>query len=121
MTNINSPVVGLMTRSLGYGVCNPDSIAVDGSHDTKQCKIFFAKRHEFWAQQQPKYFFYFKDARLFPGFADCLPGGTVYGDLRGMENCMNVLYDRLHNNYPLIYENGMMWVFDLKQNAKKHN
>ncbi|MDP3561074.1 MAG: hypothetical protein Q8R83_02700 [Legionellaceae bacterium] len=119
MTNINSPTPGLITQSVGFGVCNPDSILDNGSINIDKCKVIFSPRRKYWAVQKPKYFYYFKNAALFPGFADCLPGATLTGQERGASDCMDVLFNRLINNYNLAYKNDLVWVFDMQNKENR--
>jgi len=115
MTNINVPVVGFLAQAPGFGVCEPRAIGGDGSIDLSRCKTAFMRRYEYWSQQRPRYFFYFDHPALFPGFADCLPKGTLVGQERDGNSCMDELRHRLARQYVLVFENRLMKVFDLER------
>jgi len=48
-----------------------------GAVSLDACKVGFMRRVDYWRAQRTRYFFYFSDKRLFPGFADCLPANTL--------------------------------------------
>jgi hypothetical protein len=115
MTNINVPTVGLLTKAPGFGVCSPDSIAADGGILLKHCQISFMRRYDYWDFQRPQYFYYFTEPSLFPGFAACMPTGTIVGTERGGASCMQELLDRLSRSYRLKAANSIVRVFDLER------
>mgnify|MGYP000224069408 CR=1 FL=1 len=113
MTNINVPLVGLLTGSPGYGVCGPRSIGPGGQIQRSECKVSFMRRWRYWSERRPAHFFYFSDPALFPGFADCLPANTFPGQARQQESCMSDLLDVLSSRYDLLFENKHVKVFDI--------
>lgn len=113
MTNINVPVVGFLTRAPGFGVCSPSSVQPGGRLDIKQCKTALMRRRDYWEGQRPRYFYFFEEKSLFPGFADCLPQGTLTGQNRMAESCMEDLRRRLAGQYPVALSNRNVTVFDL--------
>ncbi len=113
MTNVNVPLVGLLTKAPGFGVCGPASVGQDGTLDTNVCKIMLARRQDYWSTRRPHYFFYFDDRQLFPGFADCLPAHTLTGQARLQATCMTDLLSALSRNYKLVLQNEHVHVFDL--------
>jgi hypothetical protein len=113
MTNINVPTVALFTKFVGFGVCSPESIKKDGGIALSECKIAMTRRYDYWSSMRPRYFFYFEDSRLFPGFADCLPTNSFVGQDRREASCMQDLLDRLSSQYKLIMKNDLIKVFDL--------
>jgi len=113
LTNVNVTTVGVITRHAGFGVCGPEAVGRDGKVDLSKCKAVFMRRADFWRAQQPKYYFYFWSPTLFPGFADCLPTGTLPLEARGGTSCMEDQLARLQANYTKVYENGLFKVFDL--------
>ena len=58
MTDINVPAIGLFTRSVGFGVCAPESIQPSMKIDLDQCKILMARRYDYWRSIRPRYFLY---------------------------------------------------------------
>jgi hypothetical protein len=119
MTNINSPTVGFLTQAPGFGVCSPNAVGQDGTLHLKECKVALMRRYEYWATQQPRYFYYFTAPQLFPGFADCLPEGSIIGSERGGNACMQQLLDALWDNYPVAMKNNIVIVFDLGNRLRR--
>jgi hypothetical protein len=113
MTNINIPTVGFLTRAPGFGVCGPQAIGIAGEIDLQYCKSALMKRYDYWAARRPALFYYFDDRRLFPGFADCVPTGTLTGTERSGPACMRELLEKLSRQYRLISQNSLVRVFDL--------
>jgi hypothetical protein len=113
MTNINTPIIGFFARAPGYGVCELDSLPDAGGVNSQACRIDFQRRHAYWAAQPPRYFYFFRAPELFPGFADCLPGGTLQSVDRGGDDCVAREHDRLSERAEKIFDNGIFEVFDL--------
>ena len=113
MTNINSPIVGFLTDAAGFGVCGEKSIAKDGAIVLDDCKVAFMRRYDHWRSQSVQYFYYFRIPELFPGFADCMPTGTMIGVERGGDSCMESLFRNLNSRYPVVYQNKIVSVFSL--------
>jgi hypothetical protein len=113
MTNINVPTVGFLTRAPGFGVCGPQAIGIAGEIDLQYCKSALMKRYDYWAARRPALFYYFDDRRLFPGFADCVPTGTLVATERSGSACMTELLEKLSQQYRLILQNPFVRVFDL--------
>jgi hypothetical protein len=113
MTNINAPLVGFLAQAPGFGVCSPRAIVASGEIEVSYCKVAHFRRFEHWTAQRPALFFYFDDARLFPGFAECVPTGTLIGAQREGSDCMRDLLDRLSSQYRVIAKNRFVRVFDL--------
>jgi hypothetical protein len=119
MTNINIPTVGFLADAPGFGVCNPQAIGTAGEIDIKYCKSALMRRYEYWAAHRPALFYYFDDPKFFPGFADCVPAGTLVGTERKGPACMTELLDRLSRQYRLVLQNPFVRVFDLT-NPRRH-
>jgi hypothetical protein len=115
MTNINVPAIGLFTRSVGFGVCAPESVQPSMQLDLDQCKIAMTRRYDYWRSIRPRYFFYTTDPRLFPGFADCLPANTYVGQSRREASCLEDLRDRLSSQYALVLKNDLISIYDLSR------
>jgi hypothetical protein len=115
MTNINVPAIGLFTRSVGFGVCAPESVQPSMKLDLDQCKIAMTRRYDYWRSIRPRYFFYTTDPRLFPGFADCLPANTYVGQSRREASCLEDLRDRLSSQYALVLKNDLISIYDLSR------
>ena len=113
MTNINVPTIGYFAESPGYGVCARDAVGTDGTLNVKECKIQQMRRTEYWLSQRPAHFVYFKQARVFPGFATCWPKGAYLGVLRGGSGCNEELGERLDANFRMIASNDLFDVYDL--------
>jgi hypothetical protein len=113
MTNINVPAIGFFTSSTGFGVCGLDSVSGDGTLNRPDCKVAQTRRQQYWNQQQPKYFFFFKQGRVFPGFATCWPKDSYLGLLRGGAGCNEKLGSRLAQNFSAIDSNELFDVYDL--------
>jgi hypothetical protein len=113
MTNINVPIIGFFTSSPGFGVCGLDSVSVDGVLNRQDCKVAQMRRQRYWDQQQSKYFFFFKQGRVFPGFATCWPKDAYLGLLRGGAGCNEKLGSRLAQNFSVIDSNELFDVYDL--------
>jgi hypothetical protein len=113
MTNINTPTVGFFTQEAGFGICGLESIGAQGKIDTSQCKVAFMRQHDYYAQQTPRYMFFFRSPEFFPGFADCLPSETLFASERAGEHCLDVMHQRLTEQFPKIYENALFEVFEL--------
>lgn len=115
MTNINTPIVGFLTKQPGFGACGLKSIASDGP-DLEQCKIALMRNADKYRQERPKYFFFFtEEFRAFPGFATCRPLGKkldVESKLLG-EDCHNVLAETLNERFPAVYTAKEVIVYDL--------
>jgi hypothetical protein len=120
MTNINIPTVGFLVQYPGYGVCDPDSISDIGDLIISKCGTDFIKSTDsITLSQKPKYFFFFTYPTLFPGFASCMPSSTMIG-ARGGNECMNLLFKRLSDNYELKFTNKIVSVFDLQEKIEKN-
>jgi hypothetical protein len=115
MTNINVPTIGVFTRSVGFGVCAPESIQPLKKLDLDQCKIAMTRRYDYWRSIRPRYFFYTADPRLFPGFADCLPANSYVGQSRRQASCMEDLRERLSSQYALVLKNDLISIYDLSR------
>jgi hypothetical protein len=115
MTDINVPAIGLFTRSVGFGVCAPESIQPSMKLDLAQCKIAMTRRYDYWRSIRPRYFFYTIDSRLFPGFADCLPANLYVGQSRRQASCLEDLRDRLSSQYALVLKNNLIEIYDLSR------
>jgi hypothetical protein len=118
MTNINVPSVGFFSESPGYGVCGRDAVSLVGKLDTATCKVAQMRRQQFWRTQHPDYFFYFKQGRVFPGFATCWPRDAYLGIERGGAGCNEELGERLHANFQLVDSNELFDVYDLTVRSK---
>jgi hypothetical protein len=116
MTNINVPVVGFLTRSPGYGVCDQDSISAQGTLNLNDCKVAFNRRNNLYATQRPKYFFFFTRPEFFPGFADCLPDTQLS---EGGE-CVPFMRRRLASNFDRVFKNETFEVYDLHNEVNLH-
>lgn len=112
MTNINTPIIGFFTESPGFGVCGLDSVPSLADFDTSACKVAFMRRHEYWDNQLPRYFFFFRAPELFPGFADCIPVSTLQSVTRE-SNCVEQLRQRLAERASLVFDNGIFEVFEI--------
>lgn len=115
MTNINSPLVGFFTQAPGYGVCDFGALASDMGVDSQACLIDFQRRHAYWANQAPRYFFFFRAPELFPGFGTCLPNQTLQVVTRGGDDCISQLHRRLSNRAEKVFDNELVEVFDLSK------
>jgi hypothetical protein len=115
MTDINVPAIGLFTRSVGFGVCAPESIQPSMKLDLDQCKILMTRRYDYWRSIRPRYFFFTTDPRLFPGFADCLPANSYVGQSRRQASCLEDLRDRLSSQYALVLKNDLISIYDLSR------
>jgi hypothetical protein len=115
MTDINVPAIGLFTRSVGFGVCAPESIQPSMKLDLDECKILMTRRYDYWRSIRPRYFFYTADPRLFPGFADCLPANSYVGQARRQASCLEDLRDRLSSQYALVLKNDLISIYDLSR------
>ena len=113
MTNINTPTVGFFTKEAGFGACDLRSLPDSGGIDTSTCKVADVKRYSALLAQRPRYFFLFHTSDLFPGFADCLPTGTLLGVERGGNACIDFMRLRLSSQFPRVYENRLFEVYDL--------
>jgi hypothetical protein len=120
MTNINVPTVGFLAQAPGFGVCSPRAIGMDGKLDVRYCKSALMKRYDYWAAQRPMLFYYFDKPGFFPGFADCVPAGTLIGTERSGPGCMVDLLNRLSQQYPLVLQNPFVRVFDLTHPRELH-
>lgn len=115
MTNINVPTVGFLTKAPGFGVCGPHSVDAGGTLRLEDCKTAYMRRYDYWAARRPRYFYYFDDPKLFPGFADCMPAGVVIGAERDGIGCMKQLRDALVSQYPVVMQSELVSVFDLSR------
>jgi len=115
LTNINTPTVGFFVGEAGYGVCGVHSVTDAGGIERDECKVAFMKRHSFWEQKSPKYFFFFSEPKLFPGFGDCLPNTTLRGQVRGGDGCVSLMEERLEEAFVKVHENDLFQVYDLSQ------
>lgn len=113
MTNINVPSIGYFAESPGYGVCGRNAVGTDGTLKVKECKIQQMRRTEYWLSQRPAHFIYFKQGRVFPGFATCWPKGAYLGVLRGGSGCNEELGERLAANFRMVASNHLFDVYDL--------
>jgi hypothetical protein len=120
MTNINTPTVYFYVRQPGFGVCGLDSVRENGKIDLEQCKIAFMRNASRYAASAPSYFFFFRQPRYFPGFADCLPSNTIFGqqELASGANCLPQQEDRLRKSYARVFDSDVFSVFDLRQPMK---
>lgn len=114
MTNINVPSIGYFAESPGYGVCGRDSIRLNGELERVDCKVAQMRRQEYWSAQRPEYFFYFKQGRVFPGFATCWPRDAFIGIARGGAGCNEELGERLAAQYKAVASNVLFDVYDLR-------
>jgi hypothetical protein len=79
------------------------------------------RRHDYWASQQPRYFFFFEEPALFPGFGDCLPSTTAVLIKRGGDACVESMRTRLSESFPEVFGNTLFTVFDLSAPVTKAN
>jgi hypothetical protein len=73
------------------------------------------RRTDLYAQQEPRYFFFFWSPDLFPGFADDVPSYTIIGDSRGGDSLIQRLRDRLDAHYTLLHTDHLFRVYDLQK------
>jgi hypothetical protein len=122
MTNINTPTVYFYVQRPGFGVCGLSSIGDDGTINLDGCKIAFMRNKEKYAARRPSFFFQFRRSGYFPGFADCMPAGTLMPELqqgRAPAGCFAMQDDRLKRNYPAVFSNTLFTVYDLRA-APRH-
>jgi hypothetical protein len=113
VTNVNSPTLGFLLQSAGYGVCGPKGIGDDGEIDVNECKIAFMRQHAHYKQMRPRYFFFVHSPKLFPGFADVLPDGTLAGQDRGGTKAVERMRTNLESHYECVFKNDLFLVYDL--------
>ncbi|MDX2099758.1 MAG: hypothetical protein SFW36_18420, partial [Leptolyngbyaceae cyanobacterium bins.59] len=111
MTNINTPTVGFFTKAPGYGVCGLETISEQGNVNQSECQVAFMRQYRKYNQILPRYFFFVNG--FYPGFADCLPPGALVGQVRGGNECIAAMQDRLTKNFTRIFENKLIQVYDL--------
>lgn len=123
MTNINTPTIYFYTRQPGFGVCGLDSIDAEGRVELAKCKIAFMRNAKRYAATPPAYFFFFKEARYFPGFADCLPSNAMVGqqELAGSTDCLAEQDKRLSTSYERVFNSDTFSVFDLHRPMNSAN
>ena len=110
MTNINVPTIGFVIEYPGFGVCSPESISPEGEIDTSGCKIAFVRRFDYWKEQRPEIFVFFRDRSFFPGFAQCVPNVP---ESKIKSECVEKFESNLRKHFPVKEENGLFTVFDL--------
>ena len=113
MTNINLPTVAFFSEAPGFGVCELETVAADGTLHDKRCKVAYMRRLEYWQKQPPQYFFFFWHPHVFPGFSDCFPADFLPVQ-PGTEDCLPRLKRRLADHFPLIERNSLYEVYDLR-------
>jgi len=122
MTNVNTPIVGFLTKQPGFGGCGLKSIDSDGEPDLGRCKIALMRNAADYRQEQPKYFFFFTEVfTAFPGFATCRPGGKqldAESNLLG-DDCHSELAKTLEKHFPAIYTAKKVIVYDLSHKQSR--
>jgi hypothetical protein len=113
MTNINTPLVGLLTRQPGFGVCGGESIERDGRAELRHCKIAMMRNSARYLAQRPRYFFFF--TTHFPGFATCRPLAQKLDPSSGLpgDKCHELQRKRLSELFSVSFESPEVVVFDL--------
>lgn len=121
MTNVNTPIVGFLTKQPGFGGCGLKSIASDGP-DLERCKIALMRNADKYRQERPKYFFFFtEEFWAFPGFATCRPLGKkldAESKLLGGD-CHNALAKALNDRFPAVYTAKEVIVYDLSHQQSR--
>jgi hypothetical protein len=120
MTNINTPTIYFYVERPGFGVCGLNSIGESGEIDLDDCKIAFMRDRKRYGASRPSYFFQFSAPGYFPGFADCMPTGTLMAELqegRAPAACFAMQEGRLRKHYPAVFKNALFAVYDLRINA----
>lgn len=116
MTNVNTPIIGFLTRQPGFGGCGLTSITSDGIPNLERCKIALTRNVSRYRQEQPKYFFFFTEKfSAFPGFATCRPLGKRLDEESKLlgEDCHNALAETLEERFPAVYTANEVIVYDL--------
>ena len=119
MTNINVPTVYFYTASVGFGVCGLNSISDNGRLDLSGCKIALVRDRGAYDNIRPSFFFLFKVAPYFPGFADCGPSGFILPEEqleRAPPNCIEIQKSRLDKNFSKVLDTKLFNVYDLNRN-----
>lgn len=118
MTNINIPTVYFYTGSVGFGVCGLDSVSENGKLNLDGCKIMLVRDRSLYADAHPSYFFLFKIASYFPGFADCGPPSFIQAEeqlLRAPAGCFEIQKSRLNKYFYRVLDTKLFTVYDLRK------
>jgi hypothetical protein len=122
MTNINTPTVYFYVQRPGFGVCGLSSIGDDGAIRLDGCKIAFMRNKDKYLASRPAFFFQFRRSGYFPGFADCMPSGTLMAQMqeaRAPAGCFEMQEDRLRKNYSAVFSNTLFTVYDLRTVSRR--
>lgn len=118
MTNINTPTVGFFIREAGFGVCGPTALPPAGGVDPSRCKIADVRRYALLLKRIPEYFVLFLTPDLFPGFGDCLPTGTLVGEVRGGDACLALMERRLSHSFSRVLKSDLFEVYALRASSE---
>jgi hypothetical protein len=106
MTNVYPTTVGFFTREAAFGGCEKAVFREDGGTAPAECHAVFVRGYGRTTHVEPTHYVLFRE--LFTGFTLCL------------HECLDELYRHVARRHPIVYENALFTIFELRPTPPAH-